>query len=72
VNDQRPETHEEFRQRVDHVDSKFYEDFDKRAAPFRGRALEYEKLAVAYTDKGFQTLTYLNGGALVAIPKQWM
>jgi hypothetical protein len=62
------ETPEEFRQRVDRVDNKFYEDFNKRDAPFRERAFEYEKLAVAYSEKGFQTLTYLNGGALVALP----
>ena len=62
------ETPEEFRQRVDRLSSKFYEDFEKRAAPFRDRSFEYEKLAVDYSHKGFQTLTYLNGGALVAIP----
>src|SRR5437868_5998147 len=68
ADNQQQEAPEDFRQRVDRVDDKFYEDFEKRAAPFRGRVLEYEKLAVAYTDKGFQTLTYQNGGALVAIP----
>src|SRR6266404_3044264 len=62
------ETPEEFRQRVEKIDAKFYEDFEKRAAPFRERAFEYEKLTVDFSHKGFQTLTYLNGGALVAIP----
>jgi hypothetical protein len=62
------ETSEELRQRVDRIDSKFYEDFDKRSAPFRDQGFEYEKLAIEYSHKGFQTLTYLNGGALVAIP----
>jgi hypothetical protein len=34
----------------------------------QGASLEYEKLTVDFTHKGFQSLTYLNGGALVAIP----
>ncbi|MEH2562080.1 hypothetical protein [Bradyrhizobium sp. AZCC 2289] len=63
------ETPEEFRQRVDRIDIKFYyEDVEKRAGPFRTLAFEYEKLAVDYSNKSFQTVTYLNGGALVAIP----
>jgi hypothetical protein len=62
------ETPEEFRQRVDRIDSKFYEDFQKGGGPFGDRGFEYEKLAIDYSHKGFQTLTYLNGGALVAIP----
>jgi hypothetical protein len=62
------ETPEEFRQRVDRIDSKFHEDVEKRAGPFRALAFEYEKLAVDYSNKSFQTVTYLNGGALVAIP----
>jgi hypothetical protein len=62
------ETPEEFRKRVEQFDNKFHEDADKRAGPHRDRAFEYEKLTVEYTHKGFQTLTYLNGGALVAIP----
>jgi hypothetical protein len=40
------ETPEEFRQRVDLIDSKFYEDFEKRGGPFRDRGFEYDKLAV--------------------------
>jgi hypothetical protein len=62
------ETPEEFRQRAEKIDSKFFEDFEKRGGPFRERSFEYEKLAADYSHKGFQTLTYLNGGALVAIP----
>jgi hypothetical protein len=62
------ETPEEFRQRVERIDSKFFEDAEKRAGPLRALAFEYEKLAVDYSNRGFQTLTYLNGGALVAIP----
>jgi hypothetical protein len=61
-------TPEEFRQRVAQVDSKFHENVEKRAGPFRALAFEYEKLAVDYSNKSFQTVTYLNGGALVAIP----
>jgi hypothetical protein len=62
------ETPEEFRQRVERIDNKFYEDAEKRGGPFRSLSFEYEKLAVDYSNRGFQTLTYLNGGALVAIP----
>jgi hypothetical protein len=62
------ETPEEFRQRVERIDSKFFEDAEKRGGPLRALAFEYEKLTVEYSNKGFQTLTYLNGGALVAIP----
>jgi hypothetical protein len=35
---------------------------------FRDRSFEFDKLAVGYSQKGFETLTYLNGGALVALP----
>lgn len=59
---------EEFRQHVDRIDSKFYEDFEKRAGPIRNLGFEYEKQAIDFSHRGFQTLTYLNGGALVAIP----
>ncbi|MGY3358847.1 ABC-type transport system involved in cytochrome bd biosynthesis fused ATPase/permease subunit [Bradyrhizobium sp. GM0.4] len=62
------ESPEEFRQRVERIDSKFFEDLEKRAGPYRGMAFEFEKLAVDYSNKGFQNVTYLNGGALVAIP----
>jgi hypothetical protein len=62
------ETPEEFRQRLLKADNQFYEDTNKRTEPYRNRAFEYEKLGVEYTHRGFQALTYLNGGALVAIP----
>jgi hypothetical protein len=63
-----PESPEQFRQRVEQIDRKFYDDFENRGRKFRDQSFEYEKLAVDYSHKGFQTLTYLNGGALVAIP----
>jgi hypothetical protein len=62
------ETPEEFRQRAERIDGKFHEDFEKRGGQFREQSFEYEKLSIDYSHKGFQTLTYLNGGALVAIP----
>jgi hypothetical protein len=62
------ETPEDIRRRVDQIDNKFYEDFEKRGGPLRDRGFDYDKLAIDYSHKGFQTLTYLNGGALVAIP----
>jgi hypothetical protein len=62
------ETPEEFRQRAERIANKFFEDFEKRGGPLRERVFDYEKLAVDYSHKGFQTLTYLNGGALVALP----
>jgi hypothetical protein len=62
------ESPDEFRQRVERIDSKFFEDLEKRAGPYRAMAFEFDKLAVDYSNKGFQNLTYLNGGALVAIP----
>jgi hypothetical protein len=62
------ETPEEFRRRVEENDIKFFDQVSKRADPHRARAFEYEKLAVDFANKGLQSLTYLNGGALVAIP----
>ena len=62
------ETPEEFRRRVEEIDAKFYEQVNKRGEPHRSRSFEYEKLAVEYSHRGLQLLTYLNGGALVAIP----
>jgi hypothetical protein len=46
----------------------FYDEVERRGAHYRDSALEFNKLAVAYSQKGFETLTYLNGGALVALP----
>jgi hypothetical protein len=48
------ETPEEFRQRVAQVDSKFHEDVEKRAGPFRALAFEYEKLAVVTQTRVFR------------------
>jgi hypothetical protein len=62
------ETPEEFRRRAEDIDAKFYEQVNKRGEPHRTRSFEYEKLAVEYSHRSFQLLTYLNGGALVAIP----
>jgi hypothetical protein len=62
------ETQEEYRRRVEDVDNKFHEQVSKRSENHRTRAFEYEKLAADFANKGFQSLTYLNGGALVAIP----
>jgi hypothetical protein len=62
------ETVEDFRRRVEDLDAKFYEQVNKRGEPHRSRSFEYEKLAVEYSHRGLQLLTYLNGGALVAIP----
>ena len=62
------ETPEEFRRRVEDLDAKFYEQVIRRGEPHRSRSFEYEKLAVEYSHRGLQLLTYLSGGALVAIP----
>lgn len=62
------ESSEEFRQRVEKIDNKFHEDFIKRSEPYRTRAFDYDKLNVEHAQQGFQSLTYLNGGALIAIP----
>ena len=62
------ETPEEFRRRVEDLDAKFNEQVIQRGEPHRARSFEYEKLAIEYSHRGLQLLTYLNGGALVAIP----
>jgi hypothetical protein len=62
------ETSEEFRRQLQDNDANFYEQVNKRGEPHRARSFEYEKLAVEYSHRGLQLLTYLNGGALVAIP----
>jgi len=48
--------------------NKFWEDAEKRSSPHRQQAFSYEQFAIEYSKKGFETLTYLNGGALVALP----
>lgn len=62
------ETPEEFRRRIEETDNRFYDQVAKRGDGYRTRSLEYDKIAVDFANKGFQSLTYLNGGALVAIP----
>lgn len=46
----------------------YYVDLDKQGGPDRNLITTYENAAIEYTHRGFQSLTYLNGGALVAIP----
>jgi energy-coupling factor transporter transmembrane protein EcfT len=46
----------------------YYDEIDRRGSIHREAAFEFDKLAAAYSQKGFETLTYLNGGALVALP----
>jgi|SRR5580704_10210654 hypothetical protein len=48
--------------------AKYFEEIEAATAPHRERAFEYEKLAVEYTTNVFRTMTYLCGGALVALP----
>jgi hypothetical protein len=48
--------------------NKFWEDAEKRSSQHRQQAFFYEQFAIEYSKKGFETLTYLNGGALVALP----
>jgi cytosine/uracil/thiamine/allantoin permease len=48
--------------------AKFYEDRGKAVDTHEQRAFEYEKLAIDYSNSAFRVLTYLNGGALIAIP----
>ncbi len=62
------EIKEALRRRLEEGSDRFFEHANKRREPHRSRAFEYEKLAVEYSHRGLQLLTYLNGGALVAIP----
>jgi hypothetical protein len=62
------ETPEKFRRRVEDLAAKFHAQVNKRGEPHRSLSFEYEKLAVEFSHRSFQLLTYLNGGALVAIP----
>jgi hypothetical protein len=52
----------------DDVRAKYFTEIETATTPHRDRAFEYEKLAVEYTSNVFRTLTYLYGGALVALP----
>jgi hypothetical protein len=47
---------------------RFFADREKVASGHNARAFDYEKLAIDFANTGFKALTYLNGGALVAIP----
>jgi hypothetical protein len=62
------DTPEQVRLRAQERVNKFWEDAEKRSAPHRQQAFSYEQFAIDYSKKGFETLTYLNGGALVALP----
>lgn len=62
------ETPEAFRRRIEEGSARVFEHGNKRGEPHRSRGFEYEKLAVEYSHRALQLLTYLNGGALVAIP----
>src|SRR5262249_22450388 len=50
------------------IAAQMIDDLERQTSPLRDQGLEYEKLAIEYSHRGLQTLTYLNGGALVAIP----
>lgn len=43
-------------------------DLAAATSPHRSRSFDYEKLAIDYSTNIFRTLTYLNGGAMVALP----
>ena len=43
----------------------FHGGVERLGALFRDQAFEFEKLAVGYSQKGFETLTYLNDGDVV-------
>ena len=66
--DTSPETPEQVRQKAQERVNKFWEDAEKRSASHRHQSEFYEQSAIEYSKKGFETLTYLNGGALVALP----
>jgi hypothetical protein len=46
----------------------YFDDMIAVSRPFRDEAFEYETLAREDASKTFRTLTYLNGGALLALP----
>lgn len=47
---------------------KYLEEYTGAVDRHRTRAFEYEVKAIDYSNAAFRVLTYLNGGALVAIP----
>lgn len=68
TNNSPSDTPEQARQKAQDRVNKFWEDAEKRSAPHREQAAFFEQVAIEYSKKGFETLTYLNGGALVALP----
>jgi hypothetical protein len=52
----------------DEARSKYFADIEAALGHLRARYFEYEKLAIDYSTSAFKTMTYLHGGALVALP----
>ena len=52
----------------DEARSKYFSDIEAALGHLRDRFFEYEKLAIEYSSSAFKTMTYLHGGALVALP----
>lgn len=48
--------------------NRYYAELAASSERYRATAFEYEKLAVEYSANIFKTLTYLAGGALIALP----
>ena len=48
--------------------SKYFEQYSDRVGRHHARQFEHEKLALEFAASALRALTYLNGGALVAIP----
>jgi hypothetical protein len=48
--------------------NKYFADIESASDRHRDRAFDYEKLAIDYSTSTFRTLTYLYGGALIALP----
>ena len=53
---------------TDETRSKYFSDIEKALGHLRDRNFEYEKLAIDFSTSAFKTISYLNGGALVALP----
>jgi hypothetical protein len=55
---------------IDHIDwrARYFDDKERAVDTHRQQSFEYEKQAIEYSNSVFKVLTYLNGGALVAIP----
>jgi hypothetical protein len=48
--------------------ARYFDELAKAVNRYADKEWKYEKEAIDLAAKGFQSLTYLNGGALVAIP----